>query len=125
MTAFKDKYSFEERLKESTRVRAKFPDRLPIIVETSQKGPLSSLISSNSNTLNIDKKKYLVPNDIKVHQFKTILRKKIKVPAETAIFMYVKNTIPCGDDDISKIYEMHKDLDGFMYFTVCTESTFG
>ena len=36
MTSFKEKFSFEERKAESDRIRAKYPDRIPVIAETSQ-----------------------------------------------------------------------------------------
>lgn len=50
MTTFKDKFSLKKRTDESTRIRSKYPDRVPVIVEKAE----------SSDIDNIDKKKYLV-----------------------------------------------------------------
>ena len=38
--------------------------------------------------------RYLVPADLTVGQFVYVIRKRIKVSSEEAIFMFVKNTLP-------------------------------
>jgi len=38
--------------------------------------------------------RYLVPADLTVGQFVYVIRKRIKVSPEKAIFMFVKNTLP-------------------------------
>ena len=38
--------------------------------------------------------RYLVPADLTVGQFVYVIRKRIKVSAEKAIFMFVKNFLP-------------------------------
>jgi hypothetical protein len=42
----------------------------------------------------IDKKKYLVPADLTVGQFVYVIRKRIKLSPEKAIFIFVKNVLP-------------------------------
>jgi GABA(A) receptor-associated protein len=42
----------------------------------------------------IDKKKYLVPNDITVGKFVFEIRKHMTLPPEKAIFLFVNNTLP-------------------------------
>ena len=42
----------------------------------------------------IDKKKYLVPADLTVGQFVYVIRKRIRVSPEQAIFMFVRNVLP-------------------------------
>ncbi len=42
----------------------------------------------------IDKAKYLVPSDLTVGQFVYVIRKRIKVTPEQAVFMFVKNVLP-------------------------------
>ena len=65
---------------ESTRIRAKYPERVPVIVEK----------AGQSDVPDIDKKKYLVPADLTVGQFVYVVRKRIKLGAEKAIFVFVK-----------------------------------
>jgi GABA(A) receptor-associated protein len=42
----------------------------------------------------IDKKKYLVPADLTVGQFHYVIRKRIKLAPEKALFLFCSNTIP-------------------------------
>jgi GABA(A) receptor-associated protein len=44
----------------------------------------------------IDKKKYLVPSDMTVGQFIYVIRKRIKLSPEKAIFIFVNNVLPVG-----------------------------
>ena len=73
----------------------------------------------------IDKNKYLVPADLSVSQFMHVIRKRIKLPSEKAIFIFVNNTIPPTAALMSVLYQEQKDEDGFMYVTYSGENTFG
>ncbi|XP_008661527.1 autophagy-related protein 8C isoform X1 [Zea mays] len=68
---------------------------------------------------------YLVPADLTVGQFVYVVRKRIKLSAEKAIFIFVKNTLPPTAALMSAIYEENKDEDGFLYMTYSGENTFG
>ncbi|TVU14769.1 hypothetical protein EJB05_38262, partial [Eragrostis curvula] len=105
----------EKRQNEANRIREKYPDRIPVIVEK----------ASKSDIPDIDKKKYLVPADLTVGQFVYVVRKRIKLSAEKAIFIFVKDTLPPTAALMSAIYEEHKDEDGFLYMTYSGENTFG
>lgn len=69
--------------------------------------------------------RYLVPADLTVGQFVYVVRKRIKLSAEKAIFIFVKNILPPTAAMMSAIYEEHKDEDGFLYMTYSGENTFG
>ncbi|MBA0678916.1 hypothetical protein Goari_020233 [Gossypium aridum] len=69
--------------------------------------------------------RYLVPADLTVGQFVYVIRKRIKLSAEKAIFMFVENVLPPTGAIMSAIYEEKKDEDGFLYVTYCGENTFG
>ena len=47
-----------------------------------------------SQIQDIDKRKFLVPNDISVAQFMWIIRKRIQLPSEKAIFLFVEKVLP-------------------------------
>lgn len=105
----------ERRQAEAARIREKYPDRIPVIVERAEK----------SDVPDIDKKKYLVPADLTVGQFVYVVRKRIKLSPEKAIFIFVKNILPPTAAMMSAIYEENKDEDGFLYMTYSGENTFG
>jgi len=106
---------FHHRVIESKRMREKYPERYPIIVT---KGNGSSLP-------NIDKHKFLVPNDLTMGQFVTVIRKRIKLQNNETIFIFINNVLPPLTAPLSIIYEEHKKDDGFLYITYNGESTFG
>eukprot|EP00249_Psilotum_nudum_P018112 c26643_g3_i2 orf=483-860(+) len=114
-SSFKQEHPLEKRQSEAARIRDKYPDRIPVIVERAEK----------SDIPDIDKKKFLVPADLTVGQFVYVIRKRIKLSPEKAIFIFVKETLPPTAAMISAIYEEHRDEDGFLYVTYSGENTFG
>ncbi|KAG4405625.1 hypothetical protein JTP64_005661 [Candida tropicalis] len=112
---FKDEHPFEKRQAEATRIAQRFKDRVPVICEKVE----------NSDIPEIDKRKYLVPVDLTVGQFVYVIRKRIKLPSEKAIFIFVNDILPPTAALISTIYEEHKDEDGFLYVLYSGENTFG
>ena len=109
------KTSYEKRIQESVRIKYKYPNRIPIIVEKAE----------GSDIENIDKNKFLVPTDLTVGQFMYVIRKRIKLSPEVSIFLFVNDAmVPCSEL-MSKAYEEHKDDDGFLYIKYSGESTFG
>ena len=114
---FKKKHNFYKRLDESYRIRNKYPEKVPIIVEK-HKG--------YSEIPDIDRSKYLVPNDITMAEFMYVIRKRIRISSDKSIYLFV------GDGDlvpssltIGQVYSQSKDVDGFLYIKYCGESTFG
>jgi len=83
-------------------MREKYPDRIPVIVEK----------ATGSDIPDIDKKKYLVPTDLTVGQFVHVIRKRIKLAPEKAIFIFVNNVLPPTAALMATIYEEQKDEDG-------------
>ena len=113
--AYKQDHPFEKRAAEAARIREKYPDRIPVICE---KEPRSDIAP-------VDKRKYLIPIDLTVGQFVYVIRKRISIPPEKAIFIFVNNTLPPTAALMSTVYEQHKDEDGFMYMMYSGENTFG
>ncbi|KAF8047861.1 hypothetical protein N665_2798s0001 [Sinapis alba] len=108
--SFKSEHPLLERRQiEASRIR------VPVIVEKAER----------SDVPNIDKKKYLVPADLTVGEFVYVVRKRIKLSAEKAIFVFVKNTLPPTAAMKSAVYDENKDEDEFLYMTYSGENTFG
>lgn len=115
-TSFKDQHPVDKRKAESLRIRTKYPDRIPVISERNEK---------STSIADIDKKKYLVPNDLTFGQFIYVIRKRIKLTPDQAIFVFVNNILPPAAALMSQIYNDYKDEDGFLYVSYSGESTFG
>ena len=105
-----------QRKKESEKIKNQFPEKIPIICEKDPK----------SNIREIDKTKYLVPNDLTVSQFNIMIRKRIEIQQEAAFYLLVngKHSIT-GDTLLSEIYEKYQDEDGFLYIAYASELTWG
>lgn len=114
-SSFKSEYPFEKRKAESERIGEKFQNRIPVICEKAEKSDIPE----------VDKRKYLVPADLTVGQFVYVIRKRIMLPPEKAIFIFVNDTLPPTASLMSQVYQEHKDKDGFLYVTYSGENTFG
>lgn len=112
---FKKKFPFEKRKDEAARIRAKYPYRIPVIVQK----------RDGAEIQDIDKNKYLVPNDITVGQFLYVIRKRIRLDPEQAIYIFVNNMLPPTSTLMSVLYQEQKDADGFLYAIYSGESMFG
>ena len=116
MNNYKKNHSVEERKTEAQRIRSKYPNRIPVIVEKGEKCILND----------IDKQKYLVPTDITLGQFIFIIRKKVKLGSEQGLYLFIGNNVLGSPSTLMKqIYENHKDKDDFLYITYHSENTFG
>lgn len=112
---FKKRYSLEQRRDEAVRIKRKYPDRIPVIVEKTERSEIET----------IDKRKFLVPNDLTVGQFVYVIRKRIKLSPEKAIFLFVNGTLPPTAALMSTVYHEHMDIDQFLYVKYSGENTFG
>jgi len=117
MKSYKQLHSFEEREKESSSILAKYEDRVPIILE--------KCTSSTSTIPGIDKNKFLVPKELNMSQFCHVVRKRMKLSPEQALFFFINNTIISGSKSIGKLYSELGDKDGFLYIVFSSENTFG
>lgn len=125
-SGFKDEHTFEKRKAEAERIRQKYADRIPVsfpLYAAPVKHAANRVFQvicekvEKSDIATIDKKKYLVPADLTVGQFVYVIRKRIKLSPEKAIFIFVDEVLPPTAALMSSIYEEHKDEDGFLYIT--------
>ena len=114
----KDNPDISKRKLESSKIREKYPERVPVICE---KDPKQKKLAT------VDKTKYLVPIDLSVSQFSYIIRKKLEMEKNSSLFLLVagKHSIT-GDSLMSEIYDQYKDADdGFLYISYTSEITWG
>jgi GABA(A) receptor-associated protein len=113
---FKELYPLNKRTLEAQRINLKYPDRVPIICEVR---------ACDHQDMPLDKNKYLVPKDLTVGQFVYVIRKRIRLSHEKAIFIFINNKLPPPSALLSQVYNEQKDIDGFLYVLISGESTFG
>lgn len=107
--AHKREYTIEQRKTESARVRERYNDRVPVICEkmpesdvptVDVRGAPPHLLTARPHAnsrgarllASLQKSKYLIPMDMTVGQLVYVLRKRISLPSDKAIFVFVNNT---------------------------------
>lgn len=96
----------------------KYPDKVPVVINRAP--------STDKNVPDIDTKKFLVPRDLTAAQFMHMIRKRIKLDASRAIYIFFDNSLPSSSELMSTLYDKHKSKeDGILYGTYTSECTFG
>lgn len=80
-----------------------------VIVEKAPKAKIS----------NLDKQKYLVPSELTVGQFYFLIRKRIHLRPEDALFFFVNNIIPPTSATMGSLYAV---TISFQMFLSCRNS---
>jgi len=110
---FKSQYTLEERKKQSSTILTKYKDSVPIYIDfTNLSKP-------------IEKSKFVIPNGFTVGQLLTAIRMKMTLNPACALFIFINNRLIPVTSNISSIYEINKDEDGFLYVCCSEENTFG
>ena len=113
---YKKEKTFEERKNEYEKVIKEHPGKIGIICEKAPKSKIAEL----------DKTKYLINNTFNIAAFTSMIRKKLNMEKEEALFFLVngKKSLT-GTDSISDIYDKYKDADGFLYIAYASEEVWG
>ena len=115
---YKEMFDLEKRKEESARIRENYQDRIPVICEKDPKA---------KGVTEIQKTKFLVPFDMTVTQFSYIIRRKLELPKEAALFLLVNaEKSVSGNQTINEIYQTSRDQeDGFLYIAYSSELSWG
>ena len=125
--SYKNNHTIEERKSETTTVRNKYPDKIPVIII---KDPSSQLN-------NITKEKYLVPFDMTIGQFMSIVRQKTSIGQEQAINIFLvdynnNHILATTSTSFESLYLQYvekeinnKNYDGYIYLIYTGENVFG
>ncbi|XP_067313394.1 microtubule-associated proteins 1A/1B light chain 3C [Pseudorasbora parva] len=117
MMPFKQRKCLATRKDEVCTIRSKFPNKLPVIVERylrEKKLPL------------LDKTKFLVPNELTLGQFLSLLRSKIVLETSQALYLLISGkNMSCLSTCMGEVYSQFRDPDGFLYITYASQDMFG
>jgi GABA(A) receptor-associated protein len=102
---------------EYQRLCARFPHKVFVLLDRAEPGGKDLPL--------IDKRKYIVPKDITVGQFMFILRKRLNLPPEKAVFLFVRNALPTTAQTMSQLNTDYADSDGFLRMVYTGEAVFG
>ena len=109
--------SIQQRQNESKRIIDKYPTRVCVYIVKDENKPLLQ---------DLDKNKYIVPNDLSIGQMAFIIRKRINLCSSDAMFLMSKNNkLLSGSSLVGTINDKYQDKDGFLYIKYTTENAFG
>uniref|UniRef100_A0A8C4S1S8 Microtubule-associated protein 1 light chain 3 gamma n=1 Tax=Erpetoichthys calabaricus TaxID=27687 RepID=A0A8C4S1S8_ERPCA len=98
---FKQKRTLATKMEEVAGIRAKFPTKIPVIVE----GEVPALTMT---------------------QFITVIRNRMSLMPSQAFYLLVNNTgLASMSQIMADVYRDHKDEDGFLYTTYAAQEMFG
>lgn len=99
---------------QADHIKNKYPGRLPVLIW-------------ETGTIEIKRRKFIVPKSITLGQFLYVLRKQlVNFNSADGLFLFVSEQnilLPAGDT-VEKIYNMY-NKDGFLRFDLMRENTFG
>uniref|UniRef100_A0A3Q3FH56 Microtubule-associated protein 1 light chain 3 gamma n=1 Tax=Labrus bergylta TaxID=56723 RepID=A0A3Q3FH56_9LABR len=115
--AFKQRKSFATRKQEVAGIRSKFPNKIPVIIERYDK---------EKYLPPLDKTKFLVPHELTMTQFVTIIRNRMALLPTQAFYLLINNSgLASMSLTMAQVYKDHQDEDGFLYMTYASQEVFG
>ncbi|XP_075556332.1 microtubule-associated protein 1 light chain 3 alpha-like [Dermacentor variabilis] len=105
------------RREEVAGIRQRFPSKIPVIVERYAK---------ERNLPLLDKTKFLVPEELTMSQFVSIVRNRLQISACQSFYLLVNNRSMANlSKTLADVYAEFHDEDGFLYITYASQEMFG
>lgn len=109
--------TIEIRKEEVLAIRNRFPTKIPIIVQR---------FCKETHLPHLDKSKFLVPQEITMSQFLTVIRNRMKVTSTQALYLLVNNRSMISLSlTLAEVYTEYCGPDGFLYVTYASQEVFG
>ncbi|KAK2561103.1 Microtubule-associated proteins 1A/1B light chain 3C [Acropora cervicornis] len=125
---FKQRKSFVSRRDEVAGIRAKFPSKIPVS-ETSNLISYLVIVERYHKEKDLpllDKTKFLVPQELTMSQFVTIIRNRMSLSSTQAFYLIVNNkSLASMSMTMAEVYKEEKDEDGFLYMVYASQEMFG
>ncbi|CAM4578837.1 unnamed protein product [Lepidochelys olivacea] len=115
---FKQRKCFATRKREVSAVRSKFPSKLPVILE---RYPKEKVLPA------LDRTKFLVPQELTMGQFVTIIRNRMSLSSTQSFYLLVdgSRSLVSMSLTMAEVYTLNQDEDGFLYMTYASQEMFG
>jgi len=110
---YKNSKSLDQRTKETAQLLKKYPLKVPVYIEIPK------------NDMILEKRKYLVDNDISIMNLQALIRKSININSSEAIYMLINKQLIPASTELGSLYETNKNEDGLLYIQLLKENTFG
>lgn len=120
---YRDRVSFEDRVKEAEDTRSRYPNKVPLVIERHK---------SEKYLPAIDKIKWLVPQEMSLAQLSGVIKERLQVPpsADQQLFLLVASpdlgpSLPSLLTSLSSLHSSHSNPDGFLYLHYSSQEAYG
>lgn len=121
---FKATWALERRVADSSRIRQRYPDRVPVIVQPYARKVLRGVDPITT----LSRERFLVPADLTTGQLMQVVRKMLpRLASEGGLFLCTASgAFPSTTQTMRALYDAHADAeDGFLYIFFMSENVFG
>ena len=108
--------TLEERQNESNIMLKHYPGRCCIYIEKS---------NTCKNLDDLTKKKFLVPNTLTCDQLMYLIRSKLILKKEEALFFFIGKKMMTGRIPMGDLHKKYSADDNFLYIKYASENCFG
>ena len=106
----------DDELLKVHKIMAKHPDKAPVWIERAKGEKID----------NLDRNKYLIDRDLSMGQVVCLIRDRIHVKPEQAIFIFVGDgVLPPNTATVGEIYREYKSKNDMLWVSYRAENTFG
>lgn len=105
--------SIEQRARETVQLLKKYPNKVPVYIEIPK------------NDMILEKRKYLVDNNVNIMHLQSLIRKSININSAEGIYMLVNKQLIPTTTELGTLYHTNKSDDGLLYIQLLKENTFG
>lgn len=114
---FKQRAPLEQRAKEASDTRKRYPSKVPLVVERYRREKYIG---------EIDKVKWLVPVEMTPLQLSLVLKQRLNLPPGREFFLLINGKhVPSLNVPMVSLHQKFSDEDGFLYFSYASQETFG
>ena len=118
-SSHKEEFTKKERLQQSSKLKEDNKGKIPVICNKDPNCKLKSLL----------KTKYLFSTEITIDKFLKLIRKKLEMEEDEALFIVANcksnKYALVGSMSFGEIYDKYKDDDGFLYLIYSSEKIWG
>ncbi|XP_045466943.1 microtubule-associated proteins 1A/1B light chain 3C-like [Harmonia axyridis] len=98
-------------------MRSRFPTRVPVIVKR---------FSKEKHLPQLDKKKYLIPQEVTMSEFQMFLRNKMELQSNRSMYLLVNNRSMLSlSTTIAEVYHEYANNEGYLSITYTSQEVFG
>lgn len=102
---------------EYLRLRARHPNHVFVILEKASRDA--------AHLPPLDKNKFIVGSASTVGQLLFMIRRRMSLPSETALFLFVGNVLPTASQTMGELQHLFASPDGFLRMCFTSEAVFG